>query len=50
MTNLKAAFLTLGCKTNHYETDAIRMQFEAAGFQIVDFGETAMFTWSTHAP
>ena len=41
MTNLKAAFLTLGCKTNHYETDAIRMQFEAAGFQIVDFGETA---------
>ncbi|NLO36237.1 MAG: tRNA (N(6)-L-threonylcarbamoyladenosine(37)-C(2))-methylthiotransferase MtaB [Clostridiaceae bacterium] len=41
MTAPSAAFLTLGCKTNHYETDAIRMQFEAAGFQIVAFSAAA---------
>ncbi|NLM77539.1 MAG: tRNA (N(6)-L-threonylcarbamoyladenosine(37)-C(2))-methylthiotransferase MtaB [Ruminococcaceae bacterium] len=36
-----AAFHTLGCKTNHYETDAIRMQFAAAGFDLVEFREPA---------
>lgn len=33
----KVAFFTLGCKTNHYETDAMKIQFESAGFEIVSF-------------
>ncbi len=37
MTRIRAAFHTLGCKTNHYETDAIRRQFSQAGFEIVPF-------------
>lgn len=41
MSRPKAAFHTLGCKTNHYETDAVRMQFAAAGFELVDFSEPA---------
>lgn len=36
-----AAFLTLGCKVNTYETEAIRGMFEAAGYDIVDFKEVA---------
>jgi len=36
-----AAFLTLGCKVNSYETEAIRGMFEAAGYEIVDFKEVA---------
>lgn len=36
-----AAFHTLGCKVNAYETEAMQQELEAAGFQIVDFGETA---------
>ena len=36
-----AAFLTLGCKVNTYETEAIRGMFEAAGYKIVDFKELA---------
>ena len=32
-----AAFYTLGCKVNSYETEAMRGMFEAAGYQIVDF-------------
>ncbi len=38
---LKAAFHTLGCKTNHYETDAIARRFSDAGFERVGFDETA---------
>lgn len=38
---MKAAFHTLGCKTNAYETQAVREQFEQRGFQIVDFSEPA---------
>lgn len=41
MQMLRAAFHTLGCKTNHYETDAIAGQFEKAGFKRVAFNETA---------
>lgn len=42
MHNLKkAAFLTLGCKVNQYETDAMKELMEAAGYQIVDFKENA---------
>jgi threonylcarbamoyladenosine tRNA methylthiotransferase MtaB len=38
---LKAAFHTLGCKTNHYETDAIARRFTDAGFERVDFDQIA---------
>ena len=39
--NKKAAFLTLGCKVNTYETEAIRGMFETSGYEIVDFKELA---------
>ena len=38
---MKAAFHTLGCKTNHYETDAIAQRFAQAGFERVGFDELA---------
>lgn len=37
----RAAFLTLGCKVNAYETDAMKRLFIEAGYEIVDFKETA---------
>ena len=37
----KAAFLTLGCKVNQYETDAMEELLRNAGYQIVDFGDMA---------
>lgn len=37
----KAAFTTLGCKVNQYETQKILEQFEASGFQIVPFQSSA---------
>lgn len=33
---MKAAFHTLGCKVNQYETEAISAAFEGKGFEIVD--------------
>jgi len=36
-----AAFTTLGCKVNQYETQRILESFEAAGFQIVPFDDRA---------
>jgi len=36
-----AAFLSLGCKVNSYETEAMRTMFESAGYDIVDFKATA---------
>ncbi|MBE6017149.1 MAG: tRNA (N(6)-L-threonylcarbamoyladenosine(37)-C(2))-methylthiotransferase MtaB [Lachnospiraceae bacterium] len=36
---MRAAFHTLGCKVNSYETRAISEQFENAGYEIVDFTE-----------
>ncbi|HWT75469.1 MAG TPA: MiaB/RimO family radical SAM methylthiotransferase [Mobilitalea sp.] len=36
-----AAFLSLGCKVNSYETEAMRSMFETAGYEIVDFKDTA---------
>lgn len=36
-----AAFTTLGCKVNQYETQRILDSFEEAGFQIVPFDATA---------
>jgi threonylcarbamoyladenosine tRNA methylthiotransferase MtaB len=35
------AFLTLGCKVNSYETEAMQKLFEKANYQIVDFAERA---------
>ncbi len=32
---MKAAFYTLGCKVNQYETEAMREQFRRAGYEIV---------------
>ncbi len=37
----RAAFYTLGCKLNQYETEAIRRQFEEGGYSIVDFHQQA---------
>ncbi len=39
--NKKAAFLTLGCKVNTYETDAMKELLEADGYSIVDFKDEA---------
>ncbi len=36
-----AAFLSLGCKVNSYETEAMRSMFETAGYEIVDFKDMA---------
>lgn len=38
---MKAAFYTLGCKVNQYETQALSEQFRAKGFQIVPPEEDA---------
>ena len=39
--NKKVAFLTLGCKVNSYETEAMQTLFVGAGAVLVDFQETA---------
>lgn len=36
-----AAFTTLGCKVNQYETQRILDSFEGAGFEVVPFGVAA---------
>lgn len=41
MTRYRIAFHTLGCKTNHYETDAIAGQFRLHGYEQVEFQEEA---------
>lgn len=38
---MRAAFHTLGCKTNSYETQAVTEQFAKAGYEIVNFSEPA---------
>ena len=35
----KAALHNLGCKVNAYETEAMEQLLEAAGYEIVGFGE-----------
>lgn len=37
----RAAFYTLGCKVNQYETEAMTESFENAGYEIVDYTEYA---------
>ncbi|MFW6273864.1 MAG: tRNA (N(6)-L-threonylcarbamoyladenosine(37)-C(2))-methylthiotransferase MtaB, partial [Halanaerobium sp.] len=39
--NKKAAFYTLGCKVNQYETEAVIDIFTDNGYQIVDFSDKA---------
>lgn len=41
MGEKKVAFLTLGCKVNAYETDAMEQLFEQAEYKIVKFNELA---------
>ena len=38
---MKVALATLGCKVNHYETQAMQELFSAAGWEIAPFPETA---------
>ena len=38
---MKVALATLGCKVNHYETEAMRELFITAGWQAVDFSDKA---------
>ncbi len=38
---MKVAFYTLGCKVNHYETQAMEELFRAAGHEVVPFEEAA---------
>src|SRR6056297_290032 len=37
----KVAFYTLGCKVNHYESEAMMDQFKKSGYEIVDFKDKA---------
>ncbi len=39
--NIKVAFLTLGCKVNSYETEAMQALLLAAGAELVEFHEVA---------
>ena len=41
MSKGKVAFLTLGCKVNSYETDAMEQLFLKSGYDIVDFNSKA---------
>ena len=41
MKNKKAAFCTLGCKVNQYETNAMRQDFKKSGYAIVEFDKKA---------
>ena len=38
---MKAAYITLGCKVNQYDTDAMCELMEKAGYETVDFSEKA---------
>ena len=39
MSKIKVKFITLGCKTNIYESEAMAQLFEEAGYQVVSKGE-----------
>lgn len=36
---MKVAFTTLGCRVNHYETEAMTEKFIKAGYEVVDFND-----------
>ena len=42
LTTKKAAFYTLGCKVNQYETEAMTELFSGAGYDIVPFDDTGV--------
>lgn len=44
LTKMKVSFKTLGCRLNQHETDALVSSFDRAGFDIVDFKNTADIT------
>ena len=37
----KVAFVSLGCKVNQYETNAMSQEFVEAGYDVVDFNDVA---------
>lgn len=37
----KVAFVSLGCKVNQYETNAMSQEFIEAGYEVVEFGDIA---------
>ena len=39
---MKAAYYTLGCKVNQYDTEAMRRLMEEAGYETVSFEEAAV--------
>ena len=41
MEKKKVAFYTLGCKVNQYETNAMKQKLIQAGYEIVNFEESA---------
>lgn len=41
MNKTRAAFFTLGCKVNQYETEALKNIFRQKGYEIVDFSDRA---------
>ena len=41
MSELRTAFYTLGCKVNHYESEALQTLFKEEGYEIVDFKDYA---------
>ena len=48
---MKAAFHTLGCKVNQYESEAMAGHFRAAGYEIVDerdFADVYIINTKTH--
>ena len=44
MKGKTVAFLTLGCKVNSYETEAMQVLLIKAGAMIVDFSEFGKFS------
>ena len=38
---MRAAFYTLGCKVNQYETEILAAQFEKSGYEIVSHEDMA---------
>jgi len=40
----RVSFHTVGCKLNTYETEMLRHQFACAGYNVVEFGDTADVT------
>ena len=39
--SMKVAFETLGCKVNHYESEALKSMFEARGYTLAPFSDVA---------